>query len=83
MKVPSIETVKEHLKLADPHLKKSLKDFAKYPTERNYCYFVGYLAAREDTNTIEEAEYLFWLAFSGVLESDIDPDFKQKLLDCF
>lgn len=48
-------------------IQKALKDLARFPTERNECYFVGYLAGYSDATNLEfDAPY--WMAFSGQMK---------------
>ena len=49
---------------------KHLRDYAKFPTERNGCYMIGYIAALEEYEqiTVEDCSYL--LALCGRLRVD-------------
>ena len=47
------------------HLKRALKDFAKYPTERNSCFISGYLSAMDNSGVLSSETYLYLLALTG------------------
>ena len=50
---------------APRHVHKVIKDFAKYPTERNSCYVTGYLAALDAVGAIDSECYLYLLSLAG------------------
>lgn len=50
-----------------PRAQRMLKDFAKYPTDRNQSYATGYLAAMFDNSVIRQNSYTFLLALVGQL----------------
>ena len=47
------------------HLKRALKDFAKYPTERNSCFICGYLSAIDNSGVLSSETYTYLLALTG------------------
>jgi hypothetical protein len=53
--------------IAPYRLQKTLKDFARFPTERNECYFVGYLAGYSDATSLD-FDPAYWVAFSGQIK---------------
>lgn len=38
----------------------AIKEYARFPTERNLCYLHGYVAAMEKLNSLQD--YEFWLS---------------------
>lgn len=48
----------------------TLRQFVKYPTERNACYFTGYIAALNNTRYLSDPEHSFLLALSHRIEED-------------
>ena len=58
--------------------KRMFKDFAKYPTDRNSIYAVGYLAALNDNHLISHDTYKYWLVASGQMgENDLCLEIKE------
>jgi len=48
----------------------SLRDFAKLPTERNACYWTGYITALYEFDVLTHDQHTVFLALSGVLQRD-------------
>ncbi len=70
-----------HKQLADAPLsfRRRLQDYLRYPTERNACYFTGYIAALEDAHLFKtEDAASYWLAVIGRTECTLD--LREKLL---
>ena len=53
-----------------PRLIKRLHDYAKFPTERNECYMIGYIAALEESGQVKYEDYPYLLALCGRLRAD-------------
>lgn len=51
-----------------PELRRTIRDFCRYHTERNSYYFVGYLAALSDAQMIADETHHYLLALSGGIE---------------
>lgn len=48
----------------------SLRWFAKFPTERNSCYWTGYITALYEFDVLTHEQHTVFLALSGVLQRD-------------
>ena len=48
-------------------VRKVIRDFAQYPTERNKCYVVGYLAAANDSGATDADQHSYLTALVGRL----------------
>lgn len=57
----------EHWHKLNARMRRKLVDFARYPTERNECYFVGYLAALEDHMLLAPDTAVYMLSLAGSL----------------
>ena len=53
-----------------PRTIKRLRDYAKFPTERNECYMIGYIAALEESGQMKFETYSYLLALCGRLRAD-------------
>ena len=53
-----------------PRMIKRLKDYTKFPTERNECYMTGYITALEASGQMEHETYTYLLALCGRLRAD-------------
>ena len=53
-----------------PRLIKRLHDYAKFPTERNECYTIGYITALEESGQMKFETYSYLLALCGRLRAD-------------
>lgn len=53
-----------------PRLIKRLRDYAKFPSERNECYMIGYIAALEEANQLGYEDYSYLLSLCGRLRAD-------------
>lgn len=51
-------------------VQRSLRDFAKFPTERNACYWTGYITALHEFGVLDHDQHAVFLALSGVLQRD-------------
>ena len=47
----------------DHHMQRAVRDFVRRPTDRNYCYFVGYIAACNNARLISLDDHNLLLAF--------------------
>lgn len=62
-----------HKQLADAPLcfRRKLRDYLRYPTERNACFIAGYAAALEDTHRFKTADAArYWSAVIGRAEAN-------------
>ena len=50
-----------------PRLIQRLRDYAKFPTERNECYMTGYITALNESGQMEHETYTYLLALCGRL----------------
>lgn len=64
-----------------PRLIKSLRDYAKFPTERNECYMIGYITALEESGQVKYEDYSYLLSLCGRLRDDeeVRNTLKEKL----
>ena len=53
-----------------PRMIKRLRDYAKFPTERNGCYMIGYITALEESGQMKDETYSYLLALCGRLRAD-------------
>ncbi len=53
-----------------PRMIKRLKDYTKFPTERNECYMIGYITALEESGQMKYEDYSYLLALCGRLRTD-------------
>ena len=53
-----------------PDVRKALHDFARFPTSRNECYFVGYIRAARNHGALLPDHYTYLLALSGSMSRD-------------
>lgn len=62
-----------HKQLADAPLsfRCRLRDYLRYPTERNACYITGYISALKDAHLFKtEDAASYWLALIGRTEGE-------------
>lgn len=59
------ELLKATLTRCPPKLLRRLKDYTKFPTQRNECYMIGYITALEESNQLEYEDYSYLLALCG------------------
>lgn len=57
--------------IAPNPIRKAAKDFAKYPTDRNGAYTIGYLKGIHDAQLIPDDVYTYFLALFGQLENGV------------
>lgn len=55
---------------ANPWLRRRLQEFASVPTERNECFFTGFLAALMDINAVTKEEYTYWMHLTARMSTD-------------
>ena len=55
-----------------PRMIESLKEYTKFPTERNECYMIGYITALEESNQLEYEDYSYLLSVCGQVRGDED-----------
>ena len=53
-----------------PRLIRVLREYAKFPTERNECYMIGYITALNESGQMEYETYSYLLALCGRLRAD-------------
>lgn len=53
-----------------PRMIKRLKDYTKFPTERNECYMTGYITALEESGQMKYEDCSYLLALCGRLRAD-------------
>ena len=53
-----------------PRLIEHLRDYAKFPTERNGCYMIGYIAALEESGQVKYEDYPYLLSLCERLRAD-------------
>lgn len=53
-----------------PQMIERLKDYTKFPTERNGCYMIGYITALEESNQLEYEDYSYLLSVCGQVRED-------------
>lgn len=53
-----------------PRLIRVLREYAKFPTERNECYMTGYITALEESGQMKYETYSYLLALCGRLRAD-------------
>lgn len=53
-----------------PRLLKRLKDYTRFPTERNECYMIGYIIALEESWQMKYEDCSYLLALCGRLRAD-------------
>lgn len=53
-----------------PRMISRLRDYAKFPTERNECYLTGYITALEESGQMKFEAYSYLLALCGRLRAD-------------
>ena len=53
-----------------PRMIKRLKDYTKFPTERNECYMTGYIAALNESGQMKYEDYSYLLVLCGRLRAD-------------
>lgn len=51
-------------------VQRSLRDFAKFPTERNSCYWTGYITALYEFDVLTHEQHVVFLALGGVLQRE-------------
>ena len=54
----------------NPDVRKALHDYARFPTKRNECYFVGYLSAARTFGGLLLDHYNYLLTLSGTMSRD-------------
>lgn len=62
-----------HKQLADapPRFRRKLRDYLRYPTERNACHITGYVAALEDARLFKTDDATrYWLALISRTEGN-------------
>ena len=52
-----------------PLLLQGLREYAKYPTERNECFMTGYITALNESGQLEYETYAYLLALCGRLST--------------
>ena len=52
-----------------PQLLRKLRDYAKFPTERNECYMTGYITALNESGQLEYEAYTYLLALCARLRT--------------
>ena len=64
-----------------PRLIRMLKDYAKYPTDRNECYMIGYITALNESGQLEYETYTYLLALCGRLRTseEVQHALKEEL----
>lgn len=58
-----------HWRGMDYRLRRTFKDFAKYPTQTNESFVVGYLGALADHKLITQERYTYLLALAGQMRT--------------
>ena len=53
----------KHWRAAPVRVKRALQDFARFPTERNDAYVVGYLSGAWDNGALD-FDIGYWMAFT-------------------
>ena len=53
-----------------PRMIKHLKEYTKFPTERNECYMTGYITALNESGQMEYETYAYLLSLCGRLRDD-------------
>ena len=53
-----------------PRMIESLKEYTKFPTERNECYMIGYITALEESGQMKYEDYSYLLSLCGRLRDD-------------
>ena len=64
------ELLKVTLARCSPRLLKRLKEYTKFPTSRNECYMIGYIAALEESGQVKYDDYPYLLSLCGRLRAD-------------
>jgi len=64
-----------------PRLLQRLRDYAKYPSERNECYMTGYITALNESGQREYETYTYLLALCGRLNTseEVQRALKEEL----
>ena len=64
-----------------PLLLQRLREYAKYPTERNECYMTGYITALNESGQLEDETYAYLLALCGRLSTseEVQHALKEEL----
>lgn len=62
-------SLEEEWAKADPALRRMIRDLAKYPTERNTCYAIGWLGCHEHHTGQSQG---FWIALAGQIQKHAD-----------
>ena len=64
-----------------PRLLRGLREYAKYPSERNECYMIGYIAALNGSGQLGYETYTYLLALCGSLRTseEVQHALKEEL----
>ena len=64
-----------------PRLIQRLREYAKYPSERNGGYMIGYITALNDSGQLEYETYTYLLALCGRLSTseEVQHALKEEL----
>lgn len=64
-----------------PRLIRMLKDYAKFPTDRNECYMIGYITALNESGQMEYETYTYLLALCARLRTseEVQRALKEEL----
>ena len=64
-----------------PQLLQRLREYAKYPSERNECYMIGYITALNESGQLEYETYAYLLALCGRISTseEVQHALKEEL----
>lgn len=64
-----------------PQMIKRLKDYTKFPTDRNECYMIGYITALNESGQMEYETYTYLLALCARLRTseEVQRALKEEL----